>query len=90
MAGVLCLIALVVAAAANPTAAPLGCVGAREPGIGGGDEEEEEEEEARKWLAAMVVRCRKSMGFEMELGSPRTLKQMIGVQRVMRWQLNEE
>lgn len=72
MAGVLFWIALIAGAAGNPEAAPEGYVERRESG---------EEEEARKWLAAVVVRCSIVLGFEYGAAIMETVKKVVGIQR---------
>jgi hypothetical protein len=74
MVGVLFWVALIAGASANPAAWPGGYVPRRESG---------EEEEARKWLAAVVVRCSIILGFE--FGSPvlETLKRVMAVQQAI-------
>ncbi|TKA76038.1 hypothetical protein B0A55_05113 [Friedmanniomyces simplex] len=87
--GVLFWIALVAGAAANPEAVTT--EGGykerqREGGSGGGggeEEEEEEEEEARKWLAAVGVRCSIVLGFEFGPAVMGTVKRVVGIQRVL-------
>lgn len=78
MAGVLFWITLVAGAAANPEAAPAGYITRRESTFSG------EEEEARKWLAAITVRCSIVLGFEYGSSIMETLKRMIGIQQALR------
>ncbi|KAK4553221.1 hypothetical protein LTR86_009751 [Recurvomyces mirabilis] len=77
LAGVLFWISLVAGAAANPETG-FWTGGYRERRVGDGGEEEEEE--ARKWLAAVVVRCEIVLGFEYGSGVLDTMKRMMRVQ----------
>lgn len=74
MIGVLVWIVLVAGAAANPAMAPQGYV-ARRPS--------DDDEMARKYLAAVVVRCSVLLGFEFGPSLMETMKRMIGIQEVL-------
>lgn len=75
MAGVLFWISLVVGAAANPAAASEGYIARRTAG---------DDEDARKFLAAIVVRCSIVLGFTFGPSMIATMKRMIGMQQVLR------
>ena len=75
-AGVLFWIALVAGAMANPAAAPEGYVERRETG---------DDEDARKWLAAIVVRCSIVLGFEYGSAVMETVKRMVAIQQALTW-----
>ncbi|KAK5675121.1 hypothetical protein LTS10_012195 [Elasticomyces elasticus] len=74
MAGALFWVALVAGAAANPEVAPGGYVHRRESG---------EDEEARKFVAAIVVRCSIVLGFEFGSAVMETVKSMSGIQQAL-------
>ncbi|KAK3071311.1 hypothetical protein LTR53_008848 [Teratosphaeriaceae sp. CCFEE 6253] len=73
-AGVLLWITLVAGAAANPAAAPGGYVERRETG---------DDEDARKWLAAIAVRCSILLGFEFGPAVMETVKSLVAVQKAL-------
>ncbi|WPG99753.1 Hypothetical protein R9X50_00257200 [Acrodontium crateriforme] len=73
MSGVLFWITLVAGAAANPEASEHQ---QREP-------EGYEEEEARKWLAAVAVRCEILLSFDFGQSILSTLKKMVGIQQTL-------
>ena len=76
LAGVLFWIALVAGASANPQSSAVvgGYVVRRESG---------DEEEARKWLAAVAVRCSIVLSFEHGGAMLETLKRMVAIQDVL-------
>ena len=77
MAGVLFWIALITGAAANLAAAPTHNTNRQEPTV------DDEEEEARKWLAAVLIRCSIVMGFEHGPSIMQMMKTMIGIQQAL-------
>lgn len=76
MSGVLFWIALVAGASANPMAPSYRDGFANAAAT-------EEGEEARKWLAAITIRCSIVLGFEFGSSIMETLKRMIGIQQVL-------
>lgn len=75
LAGVLFWISLVVGAAANPAAASEGHLARQTTS---------DEEDARKFLAAIAVRCSILLGFSFAPSIIATMKRMIGIQQVLR------